>query len=133
MQAIANLEFWETYKATELAASLNEANTALASYLEYEKSTTQPGVKKDSTGAITSSSASDFLTGGTDTGKQKSAAKPLADTSQKAKQTAAQKENPLWAKLYPSVDGKKPICGRTNCRICQCIRYCKGDGIPKSS
>lgn len=46
LQATANLEFWETYKATELAASLNEANTALASYLEYEKSTTQPGVKK---------------------------------------------------------------------------------------
>ncbi|MBL0288205.1 MAG: protein translocase subunit SecDF [Bacteroidetes bacterium] len=119
LQATANLEFWETYKATELAASLNEANTALASYLEYEKSTTQPGVKKDSTGAITSSSASDFLTGGTDTGKQKSAAKPLADTSQKAKQAAAQKENPLWAKLYPSVDEKNqfvegPIVGYAN-------------------
>ena len=91
----------------------------MASYLEYEKSTTQPGVKEDSTGAITSSSASDFLTGGTDTGKQKSAAKPLADTSHKAKQAAAQKENPLWAKLYPSVDEKNqfvegPIVGYAN-------------------
>lgn len=46
-------------------------------------------------------------------------AKLLADTSQKAKQAAAQKENPLWAKLYPSVDEKNqfvegPIVGYAN-------------------
>lgn len=119
LQATANLEFWETYKATDLAAALNEANTALATYLEYEKTSSQTGVKKDSTGAITSSSASEFLTGGSDTGKPKSGAKPVADTSQKAKQAAAQKENPLWAKLYPSVDEKNqfvegPIIGYAN-------------------
>lgn len=116
LQATANLEFWETYKATELAGSLNEANTALKSYLDYEKAQKTPGAKKDSTGNITNNTASDFFA--TDTSKSKTTA-AIKDTSSKAKQAEAQKENPLWSKLYPSVDDKNqfvegPVIGYAN-------------------
>ncbi len=37
LQATANLEFWETYKANELGAALNDANDALKLYLKAQK------------------------------------------------------------------------------------------------
>ena len=56
LQATASLEFWETYKATEIAQSINEANTVLKNFLD-----TQKDLNKDSTVAA---KVKDVLTGG---------------------------------------------------------------------
>lgn len=101
LQATASLEFWETYKATELAKSINDANTALKNYLD-----TQKDLGKDS---ATLAKAKNILTGETDTSKQ--AVNPLSgtkdtkkDTSQAKKFEEFKNENPLFAVLQPAVD-----------------------------
>ncbi len=101
LQATANLEFWETYKATEIAKSINDANTALKNYVD-----TQKDLGKDSSAV---EKAKNLLTGGTeDTSK---AVNPLtgkkdtkADTSQAKKFEQFKNENPLFAVLQPAVD-----------------------------
>lgn len=113
LQATANLEFWETYKATEIAKSINDANTALKNYVD-----TQKDLGKDSAAA---EKAKNLLTGGTeDTSK---AVNPLtgkkdtkADTSQAKKFEQFKNENPLFAILQPAVDNNNqfqasPIIG----------------------
>ncbi|MDB5226944.1 MAG: protein-export rane protein SecD [Bacteroidota bacterium] len=109
LQATANLEFWETYKATEIAKSINDANTALKNYLD-----TQKDLGKDS---ATVSKAKNLLTGAMDssTAKNDSSSKkevnPLTggknakkDTSQAKKFEEFKNENPLFAVLQPAVD-----------------------------
>lgn len=100
LQATANLEFWETYKATEIAKSINDANTALKNYLD-----TQKDLGKDSSALST---AKNLLNGGTDSS---TAVNPLsgkkdtkADTSKAKKFEQFKNENPLFAVLQPAVD-----------------------------
>lgn len=105
LQATANLEFWETYKATDIAKSINDANTALKNYLD-----TQKDLGKDSSAVA---KAKNILTGETDSSAK--AANPLnplggkgatakKDTS-KAKQIEEfRNENPLFAVLQPALD-----------------------------
>jgi SecD/SecF fusion protein len=115
LQATANLEFWETYKATEIAKSINDANTALKTYLDNQKD-----LGKDSAAL---SKASDILNGITDSSAVK--ANPLTgkkegktdSTAIKAKQFEDFKnENPLFSVLQPAVDNdnkfqESPIIG----------------------
>ena len=107
LQATANLEFWETYKATEIAKSINDANTALKNYVE-----TQKDLGKDSTALV---NAKNILTGTTDSSSSSSsdAVNPLGNTkkgkvdSTKEKQKKFEEfknENPLFAVLQPAVD-----------------------------
>lgn len=116
LQATANLEFWETYKATELARSINDANTALKNYLQNVKET-----GKDSAVA---ESVKNILTADDDDDKDSSAINPLtgtktskaADTSQAKKIEEFRNENPLYAVLQPAVDDQNrfqesPIIG----------------------
>ena len=100
LQATANLEFWETYKATEIAKSINDANTALRNYLDTKKD-----LDKNST---TLEKAKDLLGDNTDTAD---VVNPLSgkkqtktDTSQAKKFEAFKNENPLFAVLQPAVD-----------------------------
>jgi SecD/SecF fusion protein len=100
LQATANLEFWETYKATEIAKSINDANTALKNYLD-----TQKDLGKDS---ATIAKAQNILTGSTDSA---AAVNPLGgktdakkDTSQAKKFEEFKNENPFFAVLQPAVD-----------------------------
>ncbi len=108
LQATANLEFWETYKATEIAKSINDANTGLRTYLENKKD-----AGKDSS---TLAKVSNILNASTSTTTD-SAAKainPLTgkmegnssdSTAIKAKQFEEfQNENPLFSVLQPAVD-----------------------------
>ena len=105
LQATANLEFWETYKATEIGKSLNDANTVLKNYLD-----TQKDLGKDS---AVMSKAQSLLTASTDSSAE--AVNPLSgkkDTSKLAKKDTSQakrfeefkNENPLFAVLQPAVD-----------------------------
>lgn len=101
LQATANLEFWETYKATELGKSINDANTALKNYLA-----TQTDSNKDSAAVadvqqiLTSSATSDSGVINPLTGKKES----KKDTSQAAKFEEFKNENPFFAVLQPAVD-----------------------------
>ncbi|MFN8295014.1 MAG: protein translocase subunit SecDF [Chitinophagales bacterium] len=102
LQATANLEFWETYKATEIAKSINDANTALKNYLD-----TQKDLGKDSS---TIAKAKNLLTGESDS-TAKNNINPLSgkkeekkDTSQAKKFEEFKNENPLFAVLQPAVD-----------------------------
>ena len=113
LQATANLEFWETYKATEIGKSLNDANTVLKNYLD-----TQKDLGKDSS---VLEKAKNILTGTTDSTKD--ALNPLSgkkdtkkDTSQAKKFEEFKNENPLFAVLQPAVDNNNqyqpsPIIG----------------------
>lgn len=101
LQATANLEFWETYKATEIAKSINDANTALKNYLD-----TQKDLGKDTTGLT---KAKNLLTGASDSAKTN----PLTGTKNAQKDTSKAKkfeefrnENPLFAVLQPAVDNE---------------------------
>nr|HNI33657.1 hypothetical protein [Chitinophagales bacterium] len=83
LQATANLEFWETYKATEIGKSLNDANTVLKNYLD-----TQKDLGKDS---AVMSKAQSLLTASTDSSAE--AVNPLSgkkDTSKLAKKDTSQ-------------------------------------------
>jgi len=104
VQKTANLEFWETYKATEIAKSINDANTALKNYLD-----TKNELGRDSTAL--KSAVADVLNGATDSASN--TVNPLsgkkdakADTSQAGKFEAFKNENPLFAVLQPAVDDK---------------------------
>ncbi len=114
LQATANLEFWETYKATQIAKSLNDANTALKNYLQ-----TQKDLGKDSSAIET---AKDLLSGKTDSTKTDeinplSGAKTTKkDTSQAKKFEEFKNENPFFAILQPAVDNnnqfqESPVIG----------------------
>jgi len=103
LQATANLEFWETYKATELGKSINDANTALKNYLD-----TQKDLGKDST---TAAAIQNILTGDTGTDSASTEVNPLTgakadkkDTSQAGKFEEFRNENPFFAVLQPAVD-----------------------------
>ncbi|MFN8236948.1 MAG: hypothetical protein U0T77_02160 [Chitinophagales bacterium] len=102
LQATANLEFWETYKATEIAKSINDANTALKNYLD-----TQKDLGKDSS---LQSKAKNLLDDNTDA-TDSAAVNPLSgskktqkDTSKAKKMEEFKNENPLFAVLQPAVD-----------------------------
>lgn len=102
LQATANLEFWETYKATEIAKSINDANTALKDYLD-----TQKDLGKDSS---VQSKAKNLLDDNNDA-TDSASVNPLSgskkvqkDTSKAKKMEEFRNENPLFAVLQPAVD-----------------------------
>jgi len=103
LQATANLEFWECYKATEIAKNLNDANEALKNYLDTEK---------DLKGDTTKSAIASVLTGnnGTSTTDSNNSANPLmsgnkkADTSKSNELEKFKNDYPLYAVLQPAVD-----------------------------
>lgn len=100
LQATANLEFWETYKATELAKSINDANTALKNYLD-----TQKDLGKDSSELASVKNVLTGLTDSTEEVNPLSGAKTVkSDTSQEKKIEEFRNENPLFAVLQPALD-----------------------------
>jgi SecD/SecF fusion protein len=101
LQATANLEFWETYKANQIGNSLNKANDALKVVLGNQKSTTKDTTKNLLVNILESSTtvkdtSKDILG---NVGKTKK-----ADTSQAAKIEEYKTENPLFSIMMPSVD-----------------------------
>lgn len=119
LQATANLEFWETYKATEIARSINEANTTLRNYLDNNKD-----LNKDSS---VIEKAKNLLSGNTASDSSAEVVNPLtgkkadakADTSSEKKFEEFKNENPLFAILQPAVDNNNqfqasPIIGYVN-------------------
>ena len=101
LQATASLEFWETYKATEIAQSINEANTVLKNFLD-----TQKDLNKDSTVAA---KVKDVLTGGNS--DSSAVINPLTgakeqkqDTSQAKQMENFRNENPFFSVFQPAVD-----------------------------
>lgn len=102
LQASASLEFWETYTAAELGGSLNEANTALKNYLDYEKN-----LSGDTTKSAASLLLDDEITDST------SSKDPLSNINKKdsnavkaAKLEKAKAENPLFMILNPAIDNQ---------------------------
>lgn len=111
LQATANLEFWETYKASEIGGSFNEANDALKLFLQAQKGTaktldTETVSKADELAEIlgdevvdevaeVKDDALDFLLDGSETQES-------ADTTFSEERLL--EEAPLFAVLMPSVD-----------------------------
>ncbi|MCB9033022.1 MAG: protein translocase subunit SecDF [Chitinophagales bacterium] len=119
LQATANLEFWETYKASQIGQSINSANDALKTYLANnsdETTTTDdsPLVNDDilsgnTTTDSTKNTGNDLLSGNKETNAS-------SDTSQEAKFEEFKNENPLFAVLQPAVDNnnrymESPVIG----------------------
>lgn len=108
LQATASLEFWETYKATELGGAFNDANEALKLYLAYTKQTSSSAQTTGVTG--TTQSLDDII------GESKPAETldVLSDTNNNATQPATEdsvatrekfmQEAPLFAVLMPAID-----------------------------
>lgn len=94
LQATASLEFWETYKASEIGGAFNQANDALKLFLSANKSVTASESTTPSTQSL------DDILGGTATDSNK-----IQNTldSNKLREQFIQ-EAPLFAVLNPSVD-----------------------------
>lgn len=111
LQATASLEFWETYKATELGGAFNEANDALKLYLAYTKQTSSSATAPatGTTGATQSlddiigeSKPADSLDLLSDTSTAQ--AKPAATEDSVATREKFMQEAPLFAVLMPAID-----------------------------
>lgn len=105
LQGSAKLEFWETYKFSELAGIFNEANKRLAGMSNAKDTTAKTGdslVAKKDTSAVVAKTA----VGKADTAKKSSLADKLKqDTTSAGKDQQAsryKKENPLFAYLQPA-------------------------------
>ena len=124
LQATANLEFWETYKASEIGSSLNEANDALRLYLQANN---KGGAKNVTTkNTTTQKETLDEIIGDNKTAKSDDSLNLLAgkkvagakNDSLSAQEKLSQ-EAPLFAVLIPSVDQNNryvetPIIGYAN-------------------
>ncbi len=107
LQATASLEFWETYKATELGGSFNEANDALKLYLQFaNKSNAVTSADSAVATAPAATQSLDDIIGET----PKDTSLDLLDNiTPAAEDTAAtrekfQQEAPLFAVLMPAID-----------------------------
>lgn len=122
LQATANLEFWETYKASQIGQSINDANDALKKYLgnngdlDSANSSESPLINDDILSGNKSTTSTDSnKNAGNDliSGKKD---KAKSDTSQEAKFEEFKNENPLFAVLQPAVDNnnryvESPVVG----------------------
>lgn len=105
LQATANLEFWETYKATELGGAINEANDALKLYLAAQKKTTS----SDTEEAVEIQDVDNLLEDldqSADTTDELDFLNEVADTSADQMPSKEQllEEAPLFSVLMPAVD-----------------------------
>lgn len=102
LQATANLEFWETYKANELGPSFNDANDALKAYLAY----TKKGLTADDTSMLNDATASEAakILFGEDDSLGAGASTAPADTAGKSDLEKFTMEAPLFAVLNPAVN-----------------------------
>jgi len=100
LQGSAKLEFWETYKFSELSGIFNEANKRLAGLTEVIDTTAKAGdslvAKKDSSAVVAK----------VDTAKKSSLADKLkqdtTSTGKDQQESRYKKENPLFAFLQPA-------------------------------
>lgn len=98
LQATASLEFWETYFANELGASLEGANQSVKLYKEYGSTGTVTNT--DSTVAENKDAeASKLLLGDSDSSKA-----AANDTTLAGQQKKFKEENPLYSILFPAID-----------------------------
>ncbi len=127
LQATASLEFWETYKVTEIGNYLNDANTAIREHIEIEAAlndTTNEatisldgnddGEEEDTPSLLSGEEedTSDLLSNLGDDNDSDSTEYTFEDFS---------KENPLFAVLQPNVDNnnryqESPIIGYARAR-----------------
>lgn len=120
LQATASLEFWETYKVSEIGGYLNDANTAIKEYLELQKKVTETesilepsaltptDAKKDTTKALLDKLS---LTGDS----------VDADDDKEASMEEFMQENPLFSILQPNINSsnqyvESPIVGFSRAR-----------------
>lgn len=108
LQATASLEFWETYKATELGGSFNEANDALRLYLQFANKSAATTSTDSSVAATPAAGQSlDDIIGetpkDTTTDLLGNIAAPAAEDTA-ASREKFQQEAPLFAVLMPAID-----------------------------
>jgi SecD/SecF fusion protein len=117
LQANAVLEFWETYTAQQLGASMNAANDALKDNLALSKNK-----DADTTSNNNTSILDDLLTSDSATDKTTVAKNPSDSNAIKAANEAKIKaENPLFIVLNPAVDNQNkfiesPVVGYAKAR-----------------
>ncbi len=103
LQGTANLEFWETYDNQEIYPLLEKANEVLAQLLNTTKDTVSKENADTTVTAKADTSANSLL--------DKIKAQKTQDTTKSEDKTPEQfqKNNPLFAVLYPSIDNDKRL------------------------
>jgi len=106
LQGSANLEFWETYELSEIYSNLAEANRILGAL-------SKAPVAIDTTKAATATAAKPVSAA--DSLKAALAKKPEAKTDSAKMNEEFKKENPLFARLQPNIQGgqigRGPVVG----------------------
>ncbi len=103
LQGTANLEFWETYDNQEIYPLLEKANEVLAQLLNTTKDTVSKENADTTATAKADTSTNSLL--------DKIKAQKTQDTTKSEDKTPEQfqKNNPLFAVLYPSIDNDKRL------------------------
>ncbi|OFX36020.1 MAG: protein translocase subunit SecDF [Bacteroidetes bacterium GWA2_32_17] len=115
LQGTANLEFWETYENEEVYPLLEKANVIIAELESAGKEDVKDTISKpsllDELTADTTKKADTAITANKDTSKslldEMKGDSSKKDTALSAQQF--QKQNPLFAVLYPSVDNERKL------------------------
>ena len=115
LQGTANLEFWETYENEEVYPLLEKANVIIAELESAGKEDVKDTISKPSLlaelTADTTKKADTAITANKDTSKslldEMKGDSSKKDTALSAQQF--QKQNPLFAVLYPSVDNERKL------------------------
>jgi SecD/SecF fusion protein len=106
LQGSANLEFWETYEASEIINNLVEANTLLGAMQN-----TTAKAKTDSTVTVAAATKPEVKKSDVDSLKALLSKKAQTTTDSTKMREKSRKENPLFALLQVSNRGAGPVVG----------------------
>lgn len=121
LQATASLEFWETYKVSEIGGYLNDANTAIKEYLELEKNVTEAESVLEPS-ALTPAGETKEDTSKTLLDKISTTGDSAeTDEDKEASMEEFMQENPLFSILQPNINSnnqyvESPIVGFSRAR-----------------
>lgn len=122
LQATASLEFWETYKVSEIGGYLNDANTAIREHLELQSGSKSETSELSETPTLISSDSNEDTTTSLLDKISSSTGDSLEDgDSTEFSMEEFQQENPLFSVLQPNINSsnqyvESPIVGFARAR-----------------
>jgi len=113
LQGTASLEFWTTYEAQDIYASLQDANSVLREYYTFKETadSTVADKKDKSDNTITSEKDSTAVSEKDSTADNLLNAVEAPSDSLSKDQIAFAKQNPLFAILHPMMNGNQLMAG----------------------